>query len=71
MKEVLTKILTGVFGAVIRHALTGIGGAAALKGTSGDSIDPELLASGVAALVVGVAWSCYEKKTRKPEPEKP
>lgn len=72
MKDIIQKLLTGMIGSAIRHALTAAGGAGCVSGVSGERVNPEAVAAGISAIIVGLAMSWYEKRTRKlPDPLKP
>jgi hypothetical protein len=50
-----------IVAAIVRHILTGVGGALALKyGIDGASIDAII---GGASALAGVAWSVYDKRS--------
>ena len=56
-----------IVSALTRHILTAVGGSLLAQwGLSGDQVEA---VAGAVAVVAGVAWSLYEKKSREKGPE--
>ena len=64
-KELIQKLLTGIFAKLIRYALATSGGIAIAKAFPQDApIDPQAIAIGLAEVIVPLAWSWWEDRLR-------
>lgn len=62
------ELLKSIVGSVLRHALTGIGGALVFKGWITEA-DFNALLAGLIVVVAGLVWSLYQKwQTAKAAP---
>lgn len=63
-KALIINLLTGVFAKGIRYALTAVGGAVAAGSNKDAGVDTAQLASGLATVLVSLAWSWWEYRVR-------